>query len=857
MATENQDLVPFWLDDLSHHFDDLKSGPEGLSSDQAIDNLRRFGPNRLQSDSKSGFWHLWAQILGNPLTLVLLAASGLSAALGEVVNATMIVTILSLSCILEFTQTYRSQKAAQKLRRAVATTCTVIRSGKSAELPLASIVPGDVVELSAGSIVPGDGRLLNARDLSIFEAALTGESLPSEKNSDILPMSARSISEARNAVFMGTSVLSGFGHALIIRTGTATEFGMIARNLAVARPETEFERGSRAFGLLIMRTVLGLVAFVFLTNVFFQRPPLESLLFSVALAVGLTPEFLPMIISVSLATGASRLARVRVILKRPAALENLGSIDVLCSDKTGTLTAGKIKLEKYIDLDGQEYAEVLLYAALNSSFQTGIRSPLDEAILAHEHPSVADYRKLDEIPFDFNRRRLSVVVNGPAGALLVTKGAPESVEPLCGHFQDQKGQIQALDASARQRLLDTFQNLSREGYRVLAVARRELPTQADYSGEDEQNLCLVGLAAFLDPAREDARQTLQELAQDRIEVKIITGDNELVSAKICEQVGLPYTQRLLGSEVDGLSDEALGVMAEKTRLFARMSPAQKSRVITVLRSRGHVVGYLGDGINDAASLRAADIGITVENAVDVAKESADIILLDPGLKPIHLGVLEGRRSFGNIMKYILMGTSSNFGNMFSMAAASLFLPFLPLLPAQLLLNALLYDFSQISIPHDHVDSGFMQHPQRWNTRLISHFMMAMGPLSSLFDLLTFGVLLYIFQAGPELFRSGWFVESLVTQVLVIYVIRTSGLPWSSRPHPGLLIGGLSVVFLGSILPSTPLGVTLGFAPLPRTFYLYVAVTSLAYLSLVQFLKSYLYRRFGLTDPEEPISPPTK
>ncbi len=820
-------MQPFWLEP-------QPTPGSGLTSQLAGEQLRRYGPNRVAAqEARSAVW-LFLATFANPLVLVLLAASLLSAALGEGGNALMIGAILLVSSSLDFAQSHRSQRAAEKLRASVATRAEVERDGVVREIPLEEVVPGDILLLSAGSIVAGDARLISSRDLCTSEASLTGEALPVEKRAGQLDAGAESLAEATNSVFMGTSVLNGVGRAQVMYTGRDTQLGKVAQHLVGAKGATEFERGTRSFGLMILRATLTLVAFVFLTSIFFHRPPLQSLLFAVALTVGLTPEFLPMIVSVTLAAGAARLAREQVIVKRLSSLENLGGIDILCSDKTGTLTLGRIKLEQYVDLEGREYSEVLRYAALNSAFQSGIHSPLDEAVLAHDHPSVSDHVKLDEIPFDFERRRLSVLLEGSQGRVLVTKGAPESVDPLCLSYH-KNGQELPLDETARQRLRETFEKLSCEGYRVLAIATG--------NGElREHNLCLIGLAAFLDPPRADAAQTLAELRDSGVAVKILTGDNELVARKVCAEVGLPVERILLGNDIDRLSDEALGVQAERIALFARLSPSQKNRVISSLRARGHVVGYLGDGVNDAPALRNADIGISVDSAVDVAREAADIILLRPGLGPVHLGVLEGRRSFGNIMKYVLMGTSSNFGNMFSMAGASLFLPFLPLLPAQLLLNTLLYDLSQLAIPNDYVDPKFLARPQRWNTPMIQKFMLTLGPLSSLFDFLTFAILVRMFRADPELFRSGWFVESLVTQVLVIFVIRTSGMPWSHRPHPALVGGALLVVLLGSLVPFSGL---LGFEPLPLLFYGYVGFATLLYLILVQIVKQHFYKKYSM------------
>jgi Mg2+-importing ATPase len=618
----------------------------------------------------------------------------------------------------------------------------------------------------------------------------------------------------------------------------------VAAGLAARPPETEFERGTRRFGFLILQVVVFLVLFVFLVNVAFERDLLETFLFSVALAVGLTPELLPMIVSITLASGAVRMARKKVIVKQLAAIESFGSMDVLCSDKTGTLTHGEIAVDRHLDLRGENDETVIRLAALNSAYQTGLRSPMDEAILRHEHPEVGKHERVDEIPFDWERRRVSVIVRDGGQRLLVTKGAPESVLPACTAVEV-AGAVARLDAAALATAETLFRRLGADGYRVLAVAYRPVPEQAGYSVNDERELIFVGFAAFLDPPHEGVAETLRALRADGVEVKIITGDNELVTLKICREVGLDGGAVVLGEEIERMSDPALGAVAERTRVFARVSPIQKNRIVRALHARGHVVGCVGDGINDAPALRSADVGISVQNAVDVARDAADIILLEKRLSVLHDGVIEGRRSFGNIMKYVLMGTSSNFGNMLSMAAASLFLPFLPMLPLQILLNNFLYDCSQVPIPSDRVDATYMQKPKRWNIAFIRRFMLLIGPLSSLFDFLTFAVMLGVFHAGPALFRTGWFVESLATQTLVIFVIRTADRPWRSRPSRGLAWGVGACAAVGALLPFTPLGLWLGFVPLPPLFFAFLVATVLTYLGLIELAKRWFYRRYPM------------
>jgi len=835
---------PFWDVPLAVLLERLHTSPQGLTTDEARRRLAIYGPNELPRAERRSLVLELVTLLANPLVLILLAASAVSAVLGEAVNAGLIVLIVALSLLLDAVQVYRSQRAAERLRQTLAVTATVRRDGIWVEVPMAAVVRGDVVRLAAGDLVPADARLIEASDLSVDQAALTGESLPVAKEVEDAPAGPRALADARGAVFLGTSVVSGTGIAVVVRTGRETAFGQIAARLRARPPETEFERGMRRFGLLIMRTTLLLVLFVFLVNALFRRDPLESFLFAVALAVGLTPEFLPMIIAVTLAQGALRMARQKVIVRRLAAIENFGSMDVLCSDKTGTLTRGEIALDRHIDGSGQESEQVLLLAALNSAYQSGLKSPLDGAILRHPHPSLAEYAKVDEVPFDFQRRRVSVVVERAGERLLVTKGAPESVIPACAWYE-QGDRRYPLDAAARARLEEQFRALSAEGYRVLAVAYRAVAVQPEYSVADERELVLAGFATFYDPPKDDAAAALEALRRDGVTVKLLTGDNELVAQHVCRQVGLEVRRIVLGSEIDRMSDAALAHVAEETTLFARVTPEQKLRILRALQHRGHVTGFLGDGINDAPSLHAADVGISVAGATDVAREAAEIVLLERSLHVLHQGVLEGRRSFANITKYILMGTSSNFGNMLSMAGASLFLSFLPLLPLQILLNNFLYDLAQVSLPTDYVDASFLQRPRRWDVGFIQQFMLLFGPISSLYDFLTFYILLALFHAPPELFRAGWFVESLATQTLVIFVIRTAGNPLQSRPSPALVTTVLAVAGAGAALPFTPLAPVLGFASPPPVLLAVLALLVVTYLCLVELAKRWFYRHHRL------------
>ncbi len=807
----------------------------GLTSAEAARRLAEYGPNDPAPKKRRSYIVELLLQFANPLVAVLLFASVVSAFVGEVVNATIIIVIVSLSVTVNFVQTFRSQKAADRLKVTVAAMAAVMRDGIFQELPRAEIVPGDVVRLSAGDLVPADARLLEARDLHVQQSALTGESMPVEKEAK-----AGDESEA-TMVLLGTSVVSGTATAVVLATGKKTQFGDIATRLATRSPETEFDRGIKHFGLLIMKAVFGLVMFILVVRIGTHRSAFESLLFAVALAVGLTPEFLPMITSATLARGAVAMAKHKVIVKHLSAIQNLGSIDILCSDKTGTLTRGVMTVESSCDVLGRPSDQPLFFARINSKFETGIRSPLDAAILETAEPADSSaYTKLDEIPFDFERRRMSIVVDRAGGErVLVSKGAPEGLLVCATRYVADGGAMLPLTADARSKCRETYESLSSRGFRVLAVATSTVPTKPAYSVADERELLLVGFVAFADPPVEDAKEAILSLKRDGVQVKILTGDNELVTRHVCAEVGLDVKRMVLGSDIESMNDMALAQVAERMTVFARMSPAQKNRIILALKHRSHVVGYLGDGINDAPSLHAADVGISVASAVDVARDAADIILLEQSLRVLHRGILEGRRAFGNVTKYLLMGTSSNFGNMFSMAGASIFLPFLPMLPTQILLNNLLYDLAQVTIPTDNVDSEVLRKPQRWDIRTIRNFMLIIGPISSLYDFLTFFVLLRFFHAGEVLFHTGWFVESLATQSLVLFVIRTPRSPLASRPSTPLALTTVAIVALGAYLPYSPLAKALGFEALPAGFFLFLVGATMTYLLLVEIAKRYL------------------
>ena len=837
---------PFWRLPVLALLEQLAASPDGLSSAEAALRLTQFGPNLIHEERKRALLLQFLAKFRNPLVIILLTASALSAFTGDASSFFIIGTIVLMSVTLDFVQEYRAGQAAERLRHLVVVRGQVLRDGKLLEIPLAEMVPGDVALLAAGDLVPCDGRVLEAKDFFVNQALLTGEAFPVEKSP--VDLSAETeVLAARNTVLLGTSVISGTAKVLMCRTGQNTELGEIADTLLAKAPPTAFEQGTHQFGLLIMRVTVLLVLFVLLVNAFFHRPWLESFLFAVALAVGLTPELLPMVVSVTLSRGALRMAANKVIVKRLASIHNLGSMDVFCTDKTGTLTEARIHLERHLNPLGKESQRVLELAYYNSFFETGLKSTLDDAILEHTEIDASGWRKIDEVQFDFERRRISVLLDNGTSRMLVVKGAPEDILRLSVSYEadEDAGLLHPLDDAARVNINAQFEALSNEGFRVLGIASRQVGMDHPHAVvSDESELVFAGFAAFLDPPKESAKAALVGLAADRVAVKIITGDNELVTRHIFARIGLPVTGVLTGAEILQLDDLALAARVEQVNLFCRVAPAQKNRVILALKRRGHVVGYLGDGINDAPSLHSADVGISVDSAVDVAKAAADMILLEHDLGVLHAGVLEGRRTFGNIMKYIMMGTSSNFGNMFSMAGASLFLPFLPMLPVQILLNNLLYDVSELPIPLDRVDDDYLSHPRHWDMTFIRNFMLTIGSVSSVFDFLTFYVMLAVFHAGEALFHTGWFIESMATQVLVIFIIRTRKNPFKSRPNPWLIACSLTVVAVAVVLPFTPAGVHLGFVAPPAFLLLILIVMLLAYLLAVEAMKKWFFSRFA-------------
>jgi P-type Mg2+ transporter len=814
----------------------------GLASTEVQSRLAIHGPNDAATIKRSPLWLQFLARFRNPLVIILLVASALSAATGDVASFVVVVTIVTISMTLDFVQEVRAQNAVEALRRSVAVQATVRRDGTSLSVPIDQLVPGDIVELIAGDLVPADSRLLESRDLFVNQALLTGEPYPAEKRASDAALGAENPAGASNAVFAGTSVISGTATIVICRTGGKTALGHLATSLAEKPPATAFAVGIRRFGMLIMRLTVLMVLFVLVVNISFHRPVLESLMFALALAVGLTPELLPMIVTVTLARSAMELAKRKVIVKRLSAIHDLGAMNVLCTDKTGTLTEATIKLVRAIDGHGTESQRAYAYAYVNSRFESGMKSPLDEAILAAHPFDMTGWTKIDEVPFDFERRRVSVLVEHDGRRRLIVKGAPEDLLRLSEQYEDADGAERALDAETRRAFEATLEALSVQGFRALGIASRSVDTSHKTAAiTDEISLVFSGFAVFLDPPKASAGETIQAMAAAGISVKVLTGDNELVTRHVFAEIGVPVTGALTGDALTQLSEEALIGQLPRVNLFCRVNPQQKHRVLMALKRVGHVVGFMGDGINDAPALHAADVGISVDGAADVARAAADLILLEHDLSVVREAVLYGRRTVQNVSKYVLMGSSSNFGNMFSMAGAALFLPFLPMLPIQILLNNLLYDVSEIAIPFDQVDQEAVAAPVTWDVRLIEKFMLVFGPVSSIFDFLTFYALLSLFGAGEALFQTGWFIESMTTQILVVFAIRTRRRFYRSKPHPFLVTMALGSVTAAAVLPLLPLGRWFGFVTPPPLFFVYLIGATVAYLALVEVSKVVFYR----------------
>ena len=834
----------YWSTSTDSLITGLESSPQGLTLETAQRRLDEVGHNLLIAKEKITPFKIFLGQFKSPIVLILLFATAVSMFVQEWVDAVIILAIVLGSALLSFYQEFNASNAVEKLKAQVSLKTWVIRDGEKTEIPAEEVVPGDVVLLSAGSLIPADGVMLEAQDFFVNQAVLTGETFPVEKKVGTVASGA-SLAERTNCVFMGTNVRSGSGKALIIETGERTAFGQIADTLNLRPPETEFERGVRHFGLMLAEMMMVMVVLVFAFNVYFQKPILDSLLFSIALAVGLTPQLLPAIIGVNLSKGSQAMARAGVIVRKLNAIENFGSMDVLCTDKTGTLTLGVVKLDNSPDALGKESARVFRLAYLNASLQTGLANPLDEAIIAQGDPSTGEVEKVAEIPYDFVRKRLTVLVSEAGEIQMITKGALDNV--LAGCDRVQLGDVIAsLDGNHLKTIQESFAKWSGQGFRVLGVATKPLMEACSCSPADEQNMVFEGFLLFFDPPKPGVAETIHQLADLGVELKIITGDNKLVAMHTADAIGLHLSGVLTGSELGDLHDEALLHTVENTNLFAEVDPNQKERIIDALQKRGHVVGYMGDGINDAPSLHDADVGISVDTAVDVAKEAADFVLLQQSLDVLHQGILLGRTTFANTIKYVFVTTSANFGNMFSMAGASLFIPFLPLLPFQVLLTNFLTDFPAVTIAGDSVDQEMIEKPRRWNIAFIRKFMITFGLVSSAFDYLTFGLLLLVLKVAQDTFRTGWFLESVMTELLIMLVIRTQRPFFQSKPGKGLFYSTLGVALLTLVLPYIPgLNKFLGFTPLSRGTLLALIGITAVYILMNETAKRYFYQRVKL------------
>jgi Mg2+-importing ATPase len=837
----------------------LATNPVGLAEDEAARRLKAYGPNLVTREQKPTILQeIWGRTR-NPLNGLLLTLATVSYFLGDLRAALVIVIMVVLSVVTAFIQEHRSNEAAARLRAMVKTTASVRRGGPTgsvdfAEVPIETLVPGDVVRLSAGDMIPADLRLLEAKDLFVNQSPLTGEAMPTEKYAHACDGRLDDPFDLPNICFMGANVVSSYAAGVIVRTGAQTFFGQLADEIAGRHVPTAFDQGINRFTLLMIRFIVVMGPLVFLINGLTKHEWLEALLFAVAVAVGLTPEMLPMIVTVNLAKGATAMARAKVIVKRLNAIQNLGAMDVLCTDKTGTLTQDRIILKRCLDIRGEDSERVLHYAYLNSHFQSGLKNLLDIAVLEHVdlHKILGidnGYQKVDEIPFDFSRRRLSVVVaHGNDKHVLICKGAVEEIFAVATRYEID-GTQGPLDESHFATAKEETIALNEDGFRVIAVAYKQIDNpKAAYSVADERDLTLLGYIAFLDPPKDTARAAIAALAEKGVQVKILTGDNEVITRKICREVKIDPGVVLLGSQVEQLDDAKLAEIADRTTVFAKLTPGQKERVVRALHLKGHVVGFLGDGINDSPALKAADVGVSVDTAVDIAKESADIILLEKSLLVLQQGVIEGRKIFANITKYIKMGASSNFGNMFSVLGASLFLPFLPMAPIQVLTNNLLYDFSQTTIPTDNVDEEYIAAPRRWDISNIFKFMVFIGPISSIFDYATYAMMLFVFDAwtNASLFQTGWFVESLLTQTLIIHIIRTARIPFiESRASAALITTTIIICIVGIALPFTWAGAALGFTPLPSLYWPLVAAMLVSYATLTHLTKIWFVRRWGM------------
>jgi P-type Mg2+ transporter len=834
-------LTLFWSLSADALLEELKTSAAGLTQAEALQRLAQYGMNRIRARKRTDSLTLFLAQFKSPIIIILLFAAGLSVLLGDATDAAIIIVIVFASGVLGFWQERGATDAVEKLLAIVQVRAAVVRDEKEQEISLEEIVPGDVVILNAGDVIPGDCVILESKDLFVDEAALTGETYPVEKQPGILP-AGTSLSQRTNTLFMGTHVVSGTAKALVVCTAMETEFGKVSASLRLRSPETEFERGVRRFGYLLMEVTLILVIAIFAINVYFARPVLESFLFSLALAVGLTPQLLPAIITINLAHGAKRMALEKVIVKRLAAIENFGSMNVLCCDKTGTLTEGQVRVHAHQDLAGHENEKVLFYGYLNAAFETGFTNPIDAAIRMHRQWDLSGYQKLDEIPYDFVRKRLSVLVQKDGSHLLLTKGAVPSVLEVCATAQRVDGTLMDL-GHERELIEQRFQEFGSQGFRALGVAYRDIGAETRITKDHEADMVFLGFLVFSDAVKAGVADAIRDLKQLGISLKIISGDNRRVAAYVSAEVGLSHTNIMSGTELRETGNEALLVLVRDVDVFVEVEPNQKERIIMALKKAGNVVGFMGDGINDASALHAADVGISVDSAVDVAKEAADIVLLEKNLEVLVDGVQEGRTTFANTLKYVFMATSANFGNMFSMAGASLFLPFLPLLPKQILLTNLLTDLPEMAIATDRVDEEMIQEPRRWDIKFIRRFMITFGVVSSFFDFLTFGALLFLLHANVDHFRTGWFVESVVSASLIVLIIRTRQPFFKSKPGTPLWVATALVVLGTMLLPYTGLYRLFGFAPMPSEFLLVLVGILFLYVFAAEFAKKLFYRRY--------------
>jgi Mg2+-importing ATPase len=836
----DQNSHPFWSISVKELFSNFSTNETGLTSEDAEKRLTDYGANRLKPQKQSDVFTLLIGQFKSPIILILLFATGLSLFLHNVVDASIILAIVVISGILGFWQEHSASNAVEKLLAMVQITAAVLRDGNEKEIPVEDIVPGDIVLLNAGDIVPGDCMLLESKDLFVDEAMLTGETFPVEKDVSMLPADT-ALAKRTNAVWMGTHIVSGSAKALVTLTGKSTEFGKVSERLKLKPLETEFEHGIRRFGYFLGEVTLVLVVIIFAINVYLHRPVLESFLFSLALAVGLTPQLLPAIISINLAHGAKKMAQKKVIVKRLTSIENFGSMNVICSDKTGTLTEGTVQVESALDINGETSEKVFLFAYLNAFYQTGFTNPIDDAIVKHKKIDLSGYRKLDEIPYDFLRKRLSIVAVLNNAHMMITKGALANILEVCSSVETKDGKTVEI-SSMKDIIQKHFEEFSNLGYRTLGIAYRNLPADSLINKTDEKDMIFLGFLTLFDPPKANILDTINRLKNLGVSLKIITGDNHLVAASLSKKMGLSDNKIISGPEIRQMSDSALLRSVGSTDVFAEIEPNQKERIIIAMRKAGNVVGYMGDGINDASALHAADVGISVDTAADVAKEAADIVLLEKDLGVLIDGVREGRTTFANTLKYVFMATSANFGNMFSMAGVSLFIPFLPLLPKQILLTNLMTDFPEMTIATDSVDEQMIDYPRRWDIKAIRKFMITFGLVSSVFDYLTFGLLLVVLHANEGQFRTGWFLESVISASMIVLVIRSRKPFFRSRPGKYLLIATLSIAVITLVFPFTPLGNVFGFSPLPLSTYLLLLLIVVLYILAAEITKRVFYKK---------------